>query len=161
MEYLVMRYGGVDAYNDWVSHEVPFNDDTVKEAGEYFEDAMLASFISRPSTFLPRNSGVRRSRKIQTRTPAGVRAPLLTAWVGAVSTCLTGPTNALLSASGERSRQYTAGLVCGLLAQIYGWHVGFGAAGGVGASSRIISAATTQHSASTTNSERSSPSCTA
>src|SRR6266550_4448235 len=35
---------------------------------------------------------------------------LLTAAVGAVSTCLTGPTNALLAASGERARQYTAGI---------------------------------------------------
>lgn len=40
--------------------------------------------------------------------------------VGAVSTCLTGPTNALLVASGHRSRQYTAGIVCGVLA------IGFG-----------------------------------
>jgi alpha-glucoside transport system substrate-binding protein len=36
-EDLVMRFGGADYYNDWVSHEVPFDDDTVKEAGEYFE----------------------------------------------------------------------------------------------------------------------------
>ncbi|GAB2733770.1 benzoate/H(+) symporter BenE family transporter [Salinifilum aidingensis] len=42
------------------------------------------------------------------------------AFVGAVSTCLTGPTNALLTASGERDRQYTAGLVCGLLAIVTG-----------------------------------------
>ena len=45
---------------------------------------------------------------------------LLTAVVGTVSTCLTGPTNALLSASGERSRQYTAGIACGLLAMLFG-----------------------------------------
>jgi benzoate membrane transport protein len=45
---------------------------------------------------------------------------LLTAAVGAVSTCLTGPTNALLSASGERPRQYTAGIACGLLAMLFG-----------------------------------------
>jgi benzoate membrane transport protein len=45
---------------------------------------------------------------------------LLAATVGAVSTCLTGPTNALLSASGERARHYTAGISCGLLA------IGFG-----------------------------------
>ena len=45
---------------------------------------------------------------------------LLAAAVGAVSTCLTGPTNALLSASGERARQYTAGVCCGVLA------IGFG-----------------------------------
>jgi benzoate membrane transport protein len=45
---------------------------------------------------------------------------IVTAAVGAVSTCLTGPTNALLSASGERARQYTAGITCGLLAMIFG-----------------------------------------
>jgi benzoate membrane transport protein len=45
---------------------------------------------------------------------------LLGAAVGAVSTCLTGPTNALLVASGERERQYTAGVVCGLLAMVFG-----------------------------------------
>jgi benzoate membrane transport protein len=45
---------------------------------------------------------------------------LVTAAVGTVSTCLTGPTNALLAASGERSRHYTAGIVCGLLAMVFG-----------------------------------------
>jgi benzoate membrane transport protein len=40
--------------------------------------------------------------------------------VGTVSTCLTGPTNALLTASGERARQYTAGMVCGVLAIVFG-----------------------------------------
>lgn len=42
------------------------------------------------------------------------------AFLGGVSTCLTGPTNALLTASGERSRHYAAAMWCGLLA------VGFG-----------------------------------
>jgi benzoate membrane transport protein len=45
---------------------------------------------------------------------------VLTAAVGCVSSCLTGPTNALLTHSGERSRQYTAGIVCGLLALLFG-----------------------------------------
>lgn len=45
---------------------------------------------------------------------------LLAAAVGAISTCLTGPTNALLTASGERRRQYAAAIWCGLLA------IGFG-----------------------------------
>ncbi|GAA4691763.1 benzoate/H(+) symporter BenE family transporter [Pseudonocardia yuanmonensis] len=45
---------------------------------------------------------------------------LLTAGVGAVSTCLTGPTNALLAASGERHRHYVAGISCGLLAMVFG-----------------------------------------
>ncbi|MBE0614884.1 MAG: benzoate/H(+) symporter BenE family transporter [Burkholderiales bacterium] len=46
---------------------------------------------------------------------------ILSALVGAVSTCLTGPVNAILSISGERQRQYTAGLMVGVLA------LGFGA----------------------------------
>jgi benzoate membrane transport protein len=45
---------------------------------------------------------------------------LLTAAVGAVSTCLTGPTNALLTASGDRDRHYVAGICCGLLAVAFG-----------------------------------------
>ncbi|MGY1740319.1 MULTISPECIES: benzoate/H(+) symporter BenE family transporter [unclassified Blastococcus] len=45
---------------------------------------------------------------------------VLTAFVGTVSTCLTGPTNALLAASGTRERQYTAGILCGLLAIAFG-----------------------------------------
>jgi benzoate membrane transport protein len=45
---------------------------------------------------------------------------ILAAAVGAVSTCLTGPTNALLVASGERSRHYAAGICCGLLAILFG-----------------------------------------
>ena len=45
---------------------------------------------------------------------------ILTAFVGAVSTCLTGPTNALLVASGERTRQYTAAISCGILAILFG-----------------------------------------
>jgi len=45
---------------------------------------------------------------------------LASAAVGAVSTCLTGPTNAILTSSGERGRQYTAGLFTGLLAVIFG-----------------------------------------
>jgi benzoate membrane transport protein len=42
------------------------------------------------------------------------------ALVGSVSTCLTGPTNALLTSSGTRERQYTAGIVCGVLATVFG-----------------------------------------
>lgn len=47
-------------------------------------------------------------------------ASLPAAAVGAVSTCLTGPTNALLTASGERGRQYTAAMWCGALAVAFG-----------------------------------------
>lgn len=45
---------------------------------------------------------------------------VLTSFAGSVSTCLTGPTNALLTASGERSRHYIAGIFCGLLAIAFG-----------------------------------------
>ena len=41
MEDLVMRYGGVDAYNDWVAGDLPFTDPVVKEAASYFEDVAL------------------------------------------------------------------------------------------------------------------------
>ncbi len=42
------------------------------------------------------------------------------AFVGAVSTCVTGPTNALLTSSGERGRQYTAAMFTGVLAMGFG-----------------------------------------
>ena len=45
---------------------------------------------------------------------------LFAAMVGAVSSCVTGPTNALLTSTGERSRHYTAAMFVGVLA------VGFG-----------------------------------
>ncbi|RCW45972.1 benzoate membrane transport protein [Halopolyspora algeriensis] len=45
---------------------------------------------------------------------------MLTSFVGSVSTCLTGPTNALLTASGQRSRHYIAGISCGVLAIVFG-----------------------------------------
>ena len=44
----------------------------------------------------------------------------LSAAVGAVSTCLTGPTNALLTSSGERERHYTAALTFGVVAVLFG-----------------------------------------
>ncbi|MDW8469207.1 MAG: benzoate/H(+) symporter BenE family transporter [Burkholderiales bacterium] len=45
---------------------------------------------------------------------------LATALVGCVSTCLTGPVNAILSSSGERERQYSAGIAVGVLALAFG-----------------------------------------
>ncbi len=44
---------------------------------------------------------------------------IVSAFVGAVSTCLTGPVNAIIAA-GERRTQYTAGVVVGLLAIAFG-----------------------------------------
>jgi benzoate membrane transport protein len=45
---------------------------------------------------------------------------MLTAFVGSVSTCLTGPVNAIISSSGEKHRHYTAGILVGLLALGFG-----------------------------------------
>ncbi len=45
---------------------------------------------------------------------------MLVACVGTVSTCLTGPTNAIVASAGERSRHYTGGLVVGMLAVLFG-----------------------------------------
>jgi benzoate membrane transport protein len=45
---------------------------------------------------------------------------VVTAFVGSVSTCLTGPVNAIISSSGERRRHYTAGIFVGLLALAFG-----------------------------------------
>ncbi|TQS88929.1 benzoate transporter [Arthrobacter sp. TS-15] len=43
---------------------------------------------------------------------------LLNAPLGAVSACVTGPTNAILTASGEKHRQYTSAVVYGLLSLV-------------------------------------------
>jgi benzoate membrane transport protein len=43
---------------------------------------------------------------------------VLNAGFGAVSACVTGPTNALLTSTGERHRQYTGAVVYGLLALV-------------------------------------------
>ena len=45
---------------------------------------------------------------------------MIAALVGTVSTCLTGPVNAIVSASGERERHYIAGLAVGVLAVAFG-----------------------------------------
>lgn len=45
---------------------------------------------------------------------------MIAALVGTVSTCLTGPVNAIISGSGERRRHYTAGLAVGALALAFG-----------------------------------------
>jgi benzoate membrane transport protein len=45
---------------------------------------------------------------------------MLAALVGTVSTCLTGPVNAIISASGERHRHYTAGIAVGVFALAFG-----------------------------------------
>ena len=45
---------------------------------------------------------------------------LLTALTGTVTTCLTGPVNALISSSGEHHRQYTAGIFVSLLGLLFG-----------------------------------------
>jgi benzoate membrane transport protein len=45
---------------------------------------------------------------------------IVTAFVGSVSTCLTGPVNAIISSSGEKERHYTAGVLVGLLALVFG-----------------------------------------
>jgi len=45
---------------------------------------------------------------------------IVTGLVGAVSTCLTGPVNAVLSSTGEKSRQYTSALFFSLLAIAFG-----------------------------------------
>jgi benzoate membrane transport protein len=45
---------------------------------------------------------------------------IVTGFFGAVSTCLTGPVNAVLSGSGERERQYTAALLFCVFALSFG-----------------------------------------
>jgi len=45
---------------------------------------------------------------------------IVTGFFGAVSTCLTGPVNAVISTSGAKERQYTAALLVALLGMVFG-----------------------------------------
>ncbi len=45
---------------------------------------------------------------------------MLSATIGGISSCLTGPTSSLLVASGKRERHYAAAVVCGALALVVG-----------------------------------------
>lgn len=45
---------------------------------------------------------------------------IVTSFVGTVSTCLTGPVNAILSASGTREHQYTGAVAVGVMALAFG-----------------------------------------
>jgi benzoate membrane transport protein len=45
---------------------------------------------------------------------------IFSAMVGSVCTCLTGPTNAIITSSGRRSRHYTAGIFTGVLGIAFG-----------------------------------------
>jgi alpha-glucoside transport system substrate-binding protein len=42
MEDMVLRVGGPEKYDQWVSHQIPFNDPVVKQAGQAFESLALA-----------------------------------------------------------------------------------------------------------------------
>jgi alpha-glucoside transport system substrate-binding protein len=41
-EDLIMRYGGADVYNQWVTNEVKFDSDVVRQAADFFETNVLA-----------------------------------------------------------------------------------------------------------------------
>ncbi|HQR26116.1 MAG TPA: ABC transporter substrate-binding protein [Nocardioides sp.] len=40
-EELIMKYGGPDVYNQWVTHEIPFDSDVVRQAAKEFEELMF------------------------------------------------------------------------------------------------------------------------
>lgn len=42
LEEYVLRIGGPEKYDQWIKHEIPFNDPVVKQAGEAFEKLALA-----------------------------------------------------------------------------------------------------------------------
>ena len=57
---------------------------------------------------------------INSITAACGAASIVTGFFGAVSTCLTGPVNAILSSTGEKGRHYTAALLFCIFALIFG-----------------------------------------
>ena len=91
---------------------------------EFTVRAMLELVVPLAITILVVQNG----QGVAVLTAAGHRPPvnmfavtsgvfsLVNAAVGAVGACVTGPTNALLTSSGSRERQYTAAVVYGILA---------------------------------------------
>jgi benzoate membrane transport protein len=57
---------------------------------------------------------------VNTVTAACGIGSLIAATVGTVSTCLTGPVNAILASGGDREKQYVAGVFAALLAMLFG-----------------------------------------
>ena len=57
---------------------------------------------------------------VKSMTMACGTGSILLAFIGAVSMCVTGPTNAILSSEGDAGRQYIAGLTYGVLAVVFG-----------------------------------------
>jgi benzoate membrane transport protein len=57
---------------------------------------------------------------VNTVTAACGLASMVIGMLGSVSTCLTGPVNAILAASGERQRQYTSAILVAALAMVFG-----------------------------------------
>ncbi len=49
-------------------------------------------------------------------------ASIITAFFGTVSTCLTGPVNAILSSGGKLEQQYIAAIIIGIFAILFGLH---------------------------------------
>jgi len=117
-------------------------------SGRFVPELSASVILARPNLYLPEWSPqamvelvlplvitvlvVQNGQGVAVLKAAGHEAPInavtlacgigsmVTALVGTVSTCLTGPTNAIVSASGERERHYTGGLVVGLLALAFG-----------------------------------------
>lgn len=75
--------------------------------------------------FVQNGQGIAVLRAAGHRPPVNVFAmtsgafSVLNAGFGAVSACVTGPTNALLTSSGSRQRQYTAAVAYGVLALVF------------------------------------------
>jgi benzoate membrane transport protein len=57
---------------------------------------------------------------VNTITAACGLGSILIGMVGSVPTCLTGPVNAILAASGERHRQYTSAILVAACAMVFG-----------------------------------------
>ena len=115
------QFGSIQSLGQWVAAPL-------LQAPQWSIQAMIELVIPLAITVLIVQNG----QGIAVLRTAGHQAPvnaiaiacgvwsLLVAGVGGVSTCLTGPTKALLSASGERSRHYVAGICCGVFAMLFG-----------------------------------------
>jgi benzoate membrane transport protein len=98
----------------------------------YFPEISLAALVELVIPLAITVLAAQNAQGIAILTASGHRPPInaitagcgagsmLTALFGSVSTCLTGPVNAVLAGSGEKHRQYTAALFFCVLAAVFG-----------------------------------------
>ena len=70
-ETLIAKYSGVDGYNEWVTHEIPFDSDQVRQAADEFETLMFTdgNVLGGREAIASTNFGTARQPDVRRRRP--------------------------------------------------------------------------------------------